>query len=350
MHVNETSDTVPHDKGHVETSVGPLKSFILMEETRNLLELALAAEQNVILFGKGGYGKSEFSIEFLKSKGIQPFVLTMGTGMTTERMFGGFDLHTFNTTGKMEYLVENSFMNAEFVVFEELFDAPDYILEQLKDILSSGIFRNGSQVYPIKTKVIICCTNKTRKEFSKNLSLKALMERFPLEHEVKWESHTADNYRKLFIAKFGDSDSFLEKLLETFDTEGHTISPRIALAAFDIVKIGGYDCLKYIADFAANPEILSKATRNYAIIQEYNKLKDNVTVKCNEIATLLPKLHSESSLSEVKHIKTILEDLKIAFAEFRKLTLPDELISESVTITTNVTRIMSDTQATLDLL
>jgi hypothetical protein len=38
---------------------------------------------------------------------------------------------------EFEYLVENSFMNHEYVVFEEMMDAPDFILEQLKDILSS---------------------------------------------------------------------------------------------------------------------------------------------------------------------------------------------------------------------
>src|SRR4029078_3038105 len=115
----------------------------------------------------------------------------MGSGTTTDKLFGGLDLKLFNEEGKIQYLVENSFMNDEFVIFEELFDAPDYILEQLKDILSSGVFRNGTQVFPIKTKLIICCTNKTREQFSKNDSLKALMERFPLEHEVKWDSYNA---------------------------------------------------------------------------------------------------------------------------------------------------------------
>jgi hypothetical protein len=56
-------------------------------------------------------------------------------------------------------------MNHEYVVFEEMMDAPDFILEQLKDILSSGEFRNGTQVYPIKTRFIVCNTNKTRRIF-----------------------------------------------------------------------------------------------------------------------------------------------------------------------------------------
>jgi hypothetical protein len=37
---------------------------------------------------------------------------------------------------------------------------------------------------------LLCNTNKTRAEFSKNDSLKALMERFPLEHNVVWANYT----------------------------------------------------------------------------------------------------------------------------------------------------------------
>lgn len=141
-----------------------LSSFVFMENTHKALKVGLETGQNIVLFGKGGYGKSEFTMETLKHLGIIPFVQTMGTGMTTERLFGGFDIKTFNDTGRMEYLLDNSFMNHEYVVFEELFDAPDFILEQLKDVLSAGVFRNGAQHYPLRTRLIICCTNKIREE------------------------------------------------------------------------------------------------------------------------------------------------------------------------------------------
>ena len=75
-----------------------------------------------------GHGKSEITLDFLKAKGINPYIITMGTGMTTDRLFGGLDIPTFEKTGKIEYLVENSFMNHEYVIFEEMFDAPDFIL------------------------------------------------------------------------------------------------------------------------------------------------------------------------------------------------------------------------------
>ena len=182
------------------------QKFVFMDKTINILNVGLSTNKNVVLYGPGGHGKSEITLDFLKSRGINPYIITMGTGMTTDRLFGGLDIPTFEKTGKIEYLVDNSFMNHEYVIFEELFDAPDFILEQLKDILSSGTFRNGTQIYDIKTKFIVCCTNRTRDEFSKNMSLKALMERFPLELNVIWDNYTEITYNKLLESKFGEGE------------------------------------------------------------------------------------------------------------------------------------------------
>ena len=99
--------------------------FVYMDNVGKVLNIALNTDENVILYGKGGYGKSEFTIEYLREMGIDPYVITMGTGMTTDRLFGGLDLPKFNQSGKIEYLVDNSFMNHEYVIFEELCDAPN---------------------------------------------------------------------------------------------------------------------------------------------------------------------------------------------------------------------------------
>jgi dihydrofolate reductase len=113
-----------------QTSVTEKNKFVFTENLEKALNLAFSSEENIILFGKGGFAKSEFSNAFFNNLSITPFVQTMGSGTTTDRLFGGIDIKSFNETGKIEYLVENSFMNHEYVIFEELFDAPDYILEQ----------------------------------------------------------------------------------------------------------------------------------------------------------------------------------------------------------------------------
>ena len=85
----------------VENTVAdPLDQYVYMDSTKEVLRIALETDTNVILYGKGGHGKSELSLDFLRSRGIEPFVLTMGSGMNTDRLFGGLNLLEFNKTGK----------------------------------------------------------------------------------------------------------------------------------------------------------------------------------------------------------------------------------------------------------
>lgn len=269
-----------------------------------------------------GHGKSEIALDFLQSRGIQPYIITMGTGMTTDRLFGGLDIPTFEKTGKIEYLVENSFMNHEYVIFEELFDAPDFILEQLKDILSSGVFRNGTQIYPINTKFIICCTNRTRDEFSKNMSLKALMERFPLELNVIWDNYTEISYNKLLESKFGadNVDPIIPYLLQEYAKNGITISPRVAVTAYSIYEQCGPDALAFIAEFAKKPSLISEAIKKFESTIKFRELSNQIS---SHIETL--NSFSLSSEDDVDAFKKTLSSLKKMLSDIKGLSVNDDI-------------------------
>ena len=242
-----------------------MENFVFMEKAVQILNIGFETEKNIVLYGPGGHGKSELSMAFFDQKGVDPYVITMGTGMTTDRLFGGLDIPTFNQTGKIEYLVENSFMNHEYVIFEEMFDAPDFILEQLKDILSSGVFRNGTQTFPIKTKFIVCCTNRTRDEFSKNMSLKALMERFPLELNVVWDNYTDIAYNRLLEQIFGEGtvDPVIPFILQEYAKNSIVISPRVAITAYTVFEQCGPEALSFIAEFAKKPSLVADALKKF---------------------------------------------------------------------------------------
>jgi hypothetical protein len=144
-------------------------------------------------------------------------------------------------------------MNHEYVIFEEAFDAPVYVLTILKDILTSRELRNGHQVFPIKTKMIVICTNHSRSVIADDLSIKALMERFPLELEVKWQSYHEANYQTMFNIVFGSSTTVkdynvISKLCGTLYSEGTTISPRTAVKMAKIYSTVGAAGLKFFAD------------------------------------------------------------------------------------------------------
>jgi len=290
------------------------EGYVYMDRVKDILDVSMKTGKNVILYGPGGYGKSEFTLDFLREAGIEPYVITMGTGMTTDRMFGGLNIPTFNTTGKIEYLIENSFMHHEFVIFEELFDAPDFILEQLKDILSSGVFRNGTQIFEIKTKLIICCTNKTREEFSKNNSLKALMERFPLEAKVDWKDHNKISYENLFKVKLGHADPMLSYILEQYAVGGIKISPRLDQC--------GPEALMHIADLNTKPEILKSA------IAKFNSLIE-VTKLANEMAEYAMKINlcPLDTMESVKEASALNKDLFNCITKMKAIKADDSIVA-----------------------
>jgi len=307
------------------------EKFVFMDKTVSILNVGFQTSKNVILHGPGGHGKSEITLDFLKAKGINPFVQTMGTGMTTDRLFGGLDIPTFEKTGKIEYLIENSFMNHEFVIFEEMMDAPDFILEQLKDILSSGVYRNGTQVFPIKTKWIVCCTNRTRDEFSKNQSLKALMERFPLELNVVWDNHNELTYQKLLQTKFGEDnvDPLIPYVLQEYCKAGVTISPRIAIVAYDVYLKCGPESLSFIAEFAKKPTIISQSIKKFEASMKFR----NATA---EILELISELDGYNILddSDKKDFGQKVTKLKNHLVELGTLTVSDDDASKHANITT----------------
>jgi hypothetical protein len=298
------------------------EKFVFMDKTVSILNVGFSTAKNVILYGPGGHGKSEITLDFLKAKGIEPFIQTMGTGMTTDRLFGGLDIPTFETTGKIEYLVENSFMNHEYVIFEELFDAPDFILEQLKDILSSGVFRNGTQIFPINTKFIICCTNRTRDEFSKNMSLKALMERFPLELNVIWDNYTEISYNKLLESKFGEGevDPVIPYLLQEYAKNGITISPRVAVTAYQVYDECGPESLSFIAEFAKKPSLIAEAIKKFESTIKFRDLSAAITYSI-ETLTNLPLV----SRDDEKMHKDAISSLKKQLADIKGLTVGDDV-------------------------
>jgi MoxR-like ATPase len=298
--------------------------FVFTQDLEKSLDLAFSTGENIILFGKGGYAKSEFSSAFFKSKNIVPFVKTMGSGTTTDSLFGGINILELNNTGKLEYLVENSFMNHEYVIFEELLDAPDYILEQLKDILTSGKFRNGSQSFDIKTKLIVCCTNKTRTEFSKNDSLKALMERFPLEYNVGWDSHTKETYNFLFKTVLGKDYPELEFILEKLAKNDATVSPRTAIKAAKIIdSCGDFTCLDFIADFAGKNKALVKDELNkFKNVKVINDLIVETKKEINECES-----HSLTTLEGIKAIRGCIKNIQLLTEKLSKRKADDEMVS-----------------------
>ena len=263
MGLNISADLlVPFDEEDESTSVNKeynslinhLNSkFINSKPLVDAIYPALCLGKNALIYGKGGFGKSQMT-EFFLEKALElgmiteePFVIAFGEGLTEEMLFGGLDMKEITETGKYVYLVENSFMNHETVVIEEIFDAPPQVLLSLKDIITSGYFRKGEQMFKCRTKRIIALTNKSKEEFAEDNSLEALVQRFPITTKLEWEDYEVSTWIALFKKVFEESfykknEKKLRDLAEIFKINNMTgntfVSPRTAVAAAELYCFG----------------------------------------------------------------------------------------------------------------
>ncbi len=161
-----------------------LHNFINPENVAETIALAVGQNMNAIMYGKGGFGKSEMVTAVLSQPEFanKVFIKSLNEATTEEDLFGGINMKALNETGEILYNLDKSFITSEIVVFEEMLDANPQVLSALKDALTSGYVRNGKQVQKLKTKVIIGLTNKNPKEIAQeNDSVEALLQRFPIQ-------------------------------------------------------------------------------------------------------------------------------------------------------------------------
>lgn len=262
-------------------------------------ELAWAwnSGENIIFFGKGGYGKSvaaEMFGNFLLENDFistAPYVLAFGQGMTEERLLGGLDIKKFQEEGEIIYLLKNAFVSSEFVIFEELWDAFPSVLLILKDILTSGYVRIGNESFKIKTKMIVACTNRGREEVVSDNSTEALMQRFLFEKEIGWTTHTSAEYTQALLKAVknvnSDAAKAVGRICGKVAAGEYTPSPRTAFKAYKSYVVNGAESLIGIYGFE---EVIKKQQQEIAneiaweaIIDVFYKLQKLVKTNLNDV-------------------------------------------------------------------
>lgn len=294
------------------------QKFINVDEVAEILEIGFVTNKNVFLYGRGGHAKSEIIQEFLKHvdpSGENSFVQACGEGLSEEKLFGGLNLQKFQKTGEIEYLVENSFMNKRFVVFEELLDSRMNVLLSLKDILTSGIFRQGKQQFKIKTEFIVCLTNRTKQEVAEDNSIKALLERFPLEMKVEWDKYEAQDYMNMFQKVLGNRMEKVAGICQTINESGDFISPRTAIHMGQVFqKTGSLAALKY---FGATKDVIEKVEK----LEREREQAQYIERKAKEFERIL----SENPCDCMEAYKQGLRDVRALLEEIGKTTYVDKV-------------------------
>jgi len=264
-------DYTRHDAGPLKTpramipglTARNLKSrFIHCDEIVQVLTHGFYQPCNVLLWGPGGHGKSEMVMTALRSLGYGEediFLQSFGEGMSEDRLWGGPNIAKLDVC--LEYDTQRSFLPYEVVVLEEILDASSQALLPLKDVLTRRTFMNGSQPVSLKSHIIIACTNKDPRQFAKDSdAVKALLERFPLQLEVRWPSYEQADYEQLFRIANPNASSHKRKLHRIYahvianlndDREsGFQVSPRIALGGLRLAgnSVGRHGRKKMIVE------------------------------------------------------------------------------------------------------
>lgn len=169
--------------------------FVMWQEYAQVMYQAWLAGRNLVVYGKGGFGKSEMTYHFLEllAQTIPDYssdLLDCGGADSTKIWAGirGDQLPNFI------YNVESSWLASRYVVFEELFDAQLSALVEMKQTLTSGEFRTPLQTYTSKCEWLICLTNKSKAEVLDSVSeesrntVDALLQRFPLAYQLQWSA------------------------------------------------------------------------------------------------------------------------------------------------------------------
>lgn len=169
--------------------------FVLWEDYAQVMYQAWLAGKNLVVYGKGGFGKSEMTYHFfaLLADTVPEFssdLLDCGGADSTKIWAGikGSELPNFI------YNVESSWLASRYVIFEELFDAQLSALVEMKQTLTSGEFRTPLQRFTSRCEWLVCLTNKSKAEVLDSVSeesrntVDALLQRFPLAYQLQWSA------------------------------------------------------------------------------------------------------------------------------------------------------------------
>lgn len=271
------------------------KKFTKSEKFAKALKIAIDNEENLIVFGPGGYGKSDMIREVLTKAGImdKSFIMSCGEDTDESKLYGGIDIPAMKE-GKLRYNIKDSFINYPIVVFEELLDAQVNALLSLKDTIEAKEFRKGSQRQKIRTKMVIALTNKSPEEVSQmGPYAEALMQRFRIELEHKWSSHTKADYVELLNRRFNpntDKDkkiiNTMSGILETISKKKECICPRIAIAATKVALSAGSSSMEDILNNISFVHGLAGMEDAYETMKRYmmiNEEQSRIQEACEEI-------------------------------------------------------------------
>lgn len=219
------------------------KKFYNVNDVVEFLYNSILAGGNGILYGPGGFGKTEITKEFFACYGIEPLVIVGHSGTDVEALLGIPNIRKLTDESIYEVAFENSiFSKPGVLIFEEFMDVKPAVASALKDIITSGGYRRGDEFIPSKIGSMFICSNKSPDEVVIDFSTAAFYkERFPYSKYVIWNDYSGAEYLNLFKLVYKDkfdkeesSFRLIAELCAVSCTASSIISPRMAFNAANL--------------------------------------------------------------------------------------------------------------------
>jgi hypothetical protein len=232
------------------------KNFVFHEEATRKIYTALAIGDNSILYGPGGFGKSDIVVAVCKELGLPVVCKTGYEGMKPEELLGVPNMAALLEESKYETAFENSvFSKPGILILEEFFDCDPSTAAALKDVLTARGHREGDGKKESLISSVIICGNKSPDEVSTSESTRAFYkDRFPIRYNMVWPNFAEECYMSLYRVHYGEDGRYEEhqsKLLlvaKLCAGTGHMVSPRIALKGAKVTMDLGVEYLDTVSD------------------------------------------------------------------------------------------------------
>jgi len=330
-----------------------LAGFVKCDLVAEVISLGLQLRKPVLLYGRGGHGKSEIVravFKALAKSDDEWFIQSCGEGMTEAMLYGGLDLDALSRPeGKtMQYYPERSFLNYKYSLLEEFNDAPPAVLLSLKNTITAGQLDNGYQTFEMKTLLLIGATNKNPMEICEmGPTYEALMERFPLQARVEWSSYRREDFLELFNTVEKEDTvpsqmrSLLAQLISDAHDKGQWISPRTAIVCLNLLKASAVlhkrkqvteDDFFAIKHIPGTEQILEDLSTNLDCIKRVAIAQLQLAEHDEHLTEVLSKMTQYEQNKAIKNrekailflqLSTVLENLD---QKLQNLSLPDNLV------------------------
>ena len=304
------------------------KDFFEMDSVVEALYIAFTSGMNIILYGPGGFGKTQVVKKFLQVSGLNSSTIVGYEDMEVDGLLGVVDIKKLTEEAKYEIRFENSaFANPGILILEEFLDARPSTAAALKDILTEGGYRRGSLFVESLISSVVICTNKSPEEMSTTTSSAAFYrERFPIVINVAWESFDTQTYlRFLYHIKpdqarlLPEEYQIIAELAARTSSKNNIVSPRILKYASDLIDLHkDLFCLNNLAGLDT-----TEIEEVKAICQAKSEKRRISELASNIRAHLAPMINAETysivflndSLGKLDYILSIIDNLALLSPE-----------------------------------